>query len=36
MKMNKELEIFATTVYEITKKTPDYYYTYKIKFFIKN
>ena len=31
MKMNKELEIFATTVYEIAKKMPDYYYTYKLE-----
>ncbi len=29
--MNKELEIFATTVYEITKKMPSYYYTYKME-----
>lgn len=29
--MNKELEIFATTVYEIAKKMPDYYYTYKME-----
>ncbi len=31
MKMNRELEIFATTVYEIAKKMPDYYYTYKLE-----
>ena len=29
--MNKELEIFATTVYEIVKKMPSYYYTYKME-----
>lgn len=29
--MNRELEIFATTVYEIAKKMPDYYYTYKLE-----
>lgn len=29
--MNKELEIFATTVYEIAKKMPSYYYTYKME-----
>ena len=31
MKINKELEIFATTVYEIVKKMPSYYYTYKME-----
>lgn len=29
--MNKELEILATTVYEIAKKMSDYYYTYKLE-----
>ena len=31
MKMNKELEILATTVYEIAKKMPNYYYSYKLE-----
>ena len=29
--MNRELEVFATTVYETAKKMPDYYYIYKLE-----